>query len=293
MKVLLTGGTGFVGTPVRKLLKQQGVDLSLAVYETDPQLPEITKKYDVVRVNLLDETSRKNLLRTVQPEMLIHLAWYAAPNNFWQSPLNYDWLQASLDLFKLFADQGGKRCLITGTCAEYDWSHGGCLSEIETALAPSTFYGITKDALRRVCWSYAHLSGVSLLWCRLFWPYGPDEPEGRLFSSLQSSWREGKTAICRAGNLKRDYMHVDNIAEALVAAAFSDQEGAMNIASGRSLALGDLARNLAESLGKQDRLQIDQVTTGPGNPEEIYADVSRLRKIYTPEKPARKPDQRP
>jgi len=279
MKILLTGGTGFIGSRVTKLLKQRGVGFSLAVYEDDPELPILAREYDVVQVNLLEEKSRSNLLRTVKPDVLIHLAWYTEPNNFWQSTLNYDWLQASLDIFRKFAEYGGKRCIMTGTCAEYDWSEGGCFIEDQTPLAPATFYGIAKDALRRACQGYAIVSDISFLWCRLFWPYGPGEPEGRLFSSLKKDWDEGKTAICRAGNLKRDYMHVDDIAEALVAAVFAQQEGVINIASGKSVALGDLARQLAGSVGKQGLLQIGQVETGPGNPEEIFADVTRLRQI--------------
>ena len=280
MKILLTGGTGFIGSPVSRTLKQRGLDCTLAVYEHDPQLAMLEREYDLVRVNLLAEHSRADLMRKAKPDMLIHLAWYAEPNNYWQSPLNMDWLHASLDLFKRFVEQGGKRCLMTGTCAEYDWSEGGCFHEDTTAIAPSTFYGIAKDALRRACQGYAAVSGISFLWCRLFWPYGPGEPEGRLFTSLMKEWREGRSATCRAGNLKRDYMHVDDIAEALIAAAFSQEEGVMNVATGKSVALADLAHMLAENLGKQEQLRIGKEAIGPGNPEEIYADVRRLRHIY-------------
>jgi len=279
-KILLTGGTGFIGSPVSRVLKQCGLNFTLAVYEHDPQLAILERDYDVVRVNLLTEHSRSELMCNVKPDVLIHLAWYAEPNNFWQSPLNMNWLYASLDLFKHFVDQGGKRCLMTGTCAEYDWSEGGCFSENTTTIAPDTFYGIAKDALRRACQGYAAVSGISFLWCRLFWPYGPGEPEGRLFSFLMKEWREGRIATCRAGNFKRDYMYVDDIAVALVEAAFSQQEGVMNVASGKSVALGDMARMLARSMGKQELLHVGEVASGPGTPEEIYADVGRLRQIY-------------
>lgn len=93
-------------------------------------------------------------------------------------------------------------------------------------------------------------------------------------------WREGRIATCRAGNLKRDYMHVDDIADALVAAALSREEGIMNIASGKSAALGDLARTLAVRAGKEDALRIGGVVPGPGNPEDVYADVTRMQRVY-------------
>lgn len=280
MKILLTGGTGFIGAPLSRELKQRGHDFTLAVYGHDPQLPLLEKEFNIITVNLLNEASRTELMRRVQPDMLIHLAWYAEPNNFWQSPLNLDWLYASLDLFKHFGEHGGARCLMTGTCAEYDWRMGGCFSEKTTPLAPSTFYGIAKDALRRACEGYASICGISLLWCRLFWPYGPGEPNNRFFSSLMRDIRDGKTAICRAGNLKRDYMHVDDIAEALIAAAFSRETGAMNIASGQSVSLGMLAHMLAQSMGKKNFLQVETAPVGLGSPLDIYADISRLKSIH-------------
>ena len=106
MKILLTGGTGFIGAPVSRALKQQGHDFTLAVYGQDPQLSLLEKEFNIATVNLLSEMSRAELMRRVQPDMLIHLAWYAEPNNFWQSPLNLDWLYASLDLFKHFVEHG-------------------------------------------------------------------------------------------------------------------------------------------------------------------------------------------
>lgn len=137
--------------PCRQSAERRGIDFTLAVYEHDPQLETLERDYDVVRVNLLAENSRSELLRTVKPDMLLHLAWYAEPNNFWQSPRNLDWVYASLDLFNRFVKHGGTRCLMTGTCAEYDWSAGGCFDEEATPAAPSTSYGTAKDALRRVC----------------------------------------------------------------------------------------------------------------------------------------------
>ncbi len=78
-------------------------------------------------------------------------------------------------------------------------------------------------------------------------------------------------------------MHVDDIAEGLIAAALSREEGAMNVASGRSVALGDLARMLARAMGQNELLGVGTVPAGPGNPEEIYADTERLSRIYQAE----------
>jgi nucleoside-diphosphate-sugar epimerase len=188
-----------------------------------------------------------------------------------------DWLGASLDLIKIFAERGGKRIICLGSCSEYDWSAGGCFSEYSSPVSPSTFYGQTKDALRRAVQGYAAVKNLPFLWGRLFWPYGPGEAPERLLTSLARLMMAGQKAGCRAGNLKRDYIYIDDAAEALAAAICSNMEGILNIASGESVPLGYLAETLAEMLGLRHRLSIGSVPVSPGNPEEIKGDIRRLR----------------
>lgn len=279
MTILLTGGTGFIGTPFRSRLARQNVDV---YFTTSHPAEYFTGQGGIpVQCDLLSEQGRIAAVEEAGADTLVHLAWYAEPNNFWNSPRNLEWVSASLDLVRRFVENGGKRCVVAGTCAEYDWSEGGCFSESKTLLRPATYYGAAKDALRRVLQGYAAITDLSFLWCRLFWPYGPGEPEGRLLSSLIKDLRDGRTATCRAGNLKRDYMHVDDIAEALSSVIFSNLEGAVNIASGKAVSLGELATVLAELAGAPELLQVGSVPIGPGTPEEIFADAELLRSVCT------------
>ena len=58
----------------------------------------------------------------IRPEVLIHLAWYAEHGKYWTSPENVRWVEASLALLRGFAAAGGRRVVMAGTCAEYEWS---------------------------------------------------------------------------------------------------------------------------------------------------------------------------
>ena len=55
------------------------------------------------------------------PTHLLHLAWYAEPGLFWRSPENLRWVEASLRLLRAFAEHGGQRAVMAGSCAEYAW----------------------------------------------------------------------------------------------------------------------------------------------------------------------------
>ena len=54
-----------------------------------------------------------------RPTHLLHLAWYAEPGEYWTSPENLDWVEASLRLLRAFERRAG--AVFAGTCAEYEW----------------------------------------------------------------------------------------------------------------------------------------------------------------------------
>ena len=86
---------------------------------------------------------------SVQPTHLLHLAWFAVPGQFWTSPENLRWVQASLELLSVFESVGGRRLVVAGSCDEYEWSDVDC-DEHDTPLRPATLYGTCKHALHLV-----------------------------------------------------------------------------------------------------------------------------------------------
>ena len=107
------------------------------------------------------------LVREVRPTHLLHLAWYAEHHAYWTAPQNLDWVGASLRLVRAFAEQGGTRAVLAGTCAEYDWTQGVCV-EGATPIRPRGLYGVAKDAVRRVVEAFAAGAGLSAAWGRIF-----------------------------------------------------------------------------------------------------------------------------
>ena len=271
-RVLATGATGFIGAQVLEPLRRAGHELHAVSRTARP--PDA----DVVwhDVDLLAPGAAARLVAEIRPEKLMHLAWYAEHGRFWTAPENVAWAEATLSLLRAFVDAGGRRVVIGGTCAEYDWSHA-VLSEATTPLAPATLYGISKHATRLLAAAYAREVGFELAWGRVFFLYGPGEAPERLVPSIARALLAGEEAQTTSGTQVRDFMHVSDVGAAFAALLDSPVQGPVNIATGQGVAVRDLVELVGRHVGHPELLRIGALPQRDGEPPELVADVAILR----------------
>jgi nucleoside-diphosphate-sugar epimerase len=111
----------------------------------------------------------------------------------------------------------------------------------------------------------------------VFYAYGPYEHPNRLVASIIRSLLTGKPTTCLAGNLQRDFLHVYDVADALVTLLLSKVEGAINIGSGEAIAIADVVRRTAQLLGRAELVRVEATMPTEQNPPRIVADATRLR----------------
>ena len=269
-RVVLTGASGFVGRQALAPLLAAGHEVH-ALARRAPA-PEERAGASWHEVDLL---AGADVLAEIEPDVLVHLAWYAEHGEFWRSPENVRWVEASLALLRAFAAAGGRRAVIAGTCAEYEWSRE--LYPEDAPLRPSTLYGSAKHGLHLLAAAFAEQVGLELAWARLFFLYGPHEDPGRFVPSIVRPLLRGEPARMTEGAQRRDFLHVADAGAALAALAGSELTGPLNLASGEAVALRDIARQIGELSGRPELLQIGVLPTREGEPPELRADVHRLR----------------
>jgi nucleoside-diphosphate-sugar epimerase len=267
-RVLLTGATGFVGRHALTALSDAGHEVHALARRRGADAPGVIWH----EVDLL---AGCEIVGEIEPEILVHLAWYAEHGSFWSSPENVRWVQASLALLRAFAAAGGRRAVMAGTCAEYEWSRE--VYREDAPLAPATLYGAAKHGLHTVAAAYAEQAGLSLAWGRLFFLYGPHEDPRRFVPSIIVPLLRGEPAQMTAGNQRRDFLHTSDAGAAFAALAGSELEGAINVASGEAVELREIAERIAERTGRRELLQIGARPTPAGEPPALLADVGRLR----------------
>lgn len=273
-RVLVTGATGFVGRPTVDALAASGA------WEVHAcaRRPDRTSAQGVHwhQADLLAPDGPESLFQLIRPTHLVHLAWHVEPGAFWTDPGNVGWVEATLRLARAFTSAGGRRMLAVGSCAEYGPCEGSCM-EATTPLRPSTLYGACKSATGQVLQAWGSQVGVDVVWARLFNLFGPREAPGRLVPDIVSALRAGEPVALSAGTQVRDYMHVSDAAAALVHVLSSDLVGAVNVGSGRGVAVREVAETLGEVLGRPELLMFGQRTSAPDDAAGVVADVTRLR----------------
>jgi nucleoside-diphosphate-sugar epimerase len=267
-RLLVTGATGFLGVPcvarataefeVHAAARGSGPPFTGVVYHT---------------CDLFDAEQVNTLLATVRPTHLLHLAWIATPGVYWTSPENYRWVEASKHLLTAFAERGGQRAVVAGTCAEYDWTAAGACNEFTTPTRPATVYGRCKNELCEWC----ERCGVSVAWARLFFLYGPGEHSARLVPSVARALLAGDVAECSGGTQQRDFLHTTDVADALLALLQSDITGPVNVGSGEPVAVRSVIETVAEECGRPELVRFGARPTPANDPPLLVADVTRLR----------------
>lgn len=249
MCVLVTGAGGFIGRAVVARLRAEGAQVHAPGRELD----------------LLEPQAVAACVMRLRPSHLVHLAWTTAPGRYWEDPANDAWVEASLALLRAFAAAGGRHAFMAGSCAEYDWTHGE-LDEATTPLRPSSRYGRCKAALGRRVLHPGTAPGVALAWGRIHFPYGPGEREQRLVPQLARRLLSGLPAPTGPAAVARDFIHVDDLAAAIVRLAQAGHHGALDLCSGHSTEVGTIARQLARAAGREDLLRLGQLPARPGEP---------------------------
>ena len=270
-RVLVTGATGFIGRQALAPLRSRGFDVHAVARRRGTDDGATWHEAD-----LLEPGEAERIVDAARPTHLLHLAWFAEHGEYWESPENVRWVEASLRLLRAFHGQGGVRAVFAGTCAEYDWDYGWC-SEDVTPLLPRTLYGVSKNALRALVDAFAGQTALSTAWGRIFFLHGPYERPARFVSSVSRALVVGERVPVSHGRQVRDFLHVADVADAFAALLTSDVLGPVNIASGEPRTIVSVLEVISDICQCPDLVQIGAVESPPDDPPLIVADIRRLR----------------
>lgn len=246
-RVLLTGGTGFVGANLTRRLLREGHEVHLLVHGdyTSWRIAGIASEVQLHQVDLSDADRLSTVVERIRPDWIFHLAAYGA----YSSQMNiHKMIQTNItgtvNLVEACLKTGFDSFVNTGSSSEYGFK-GYAPSETDW-IEPNSNYAITKASATLFCRYIAMSRHTRLVTLRLYSVYGPYEDPTRLIPTLIVRGLQGELPLLVQPNVARDYVFIEDVDDAYMIAVSKDEKefGAIyNIGTGIETSLLKVVEN--------------------------------------------------
>jgi len=271
MRMLVTGGTGFIGSHVTERLLDVGHEVvALDNYATSRRdtLAQARPRLRVVEGDIGDETATNRLFGEFEPEVVLHCAASYKDPDAWAEDVRTN-VQGTVNVVRAAQASRVRRLIYFQTALCYGSRPKDQPVTLATPLQPENSYAITKTAGEQ----YIALSGLEFLSLRLANMYGPRNLSGPLptfFSRLAAGKR------CFAVNTRRDFVFVDDLVAVAVAAAEGrGRPGYYHVSSGSDYSIKELYDAVAKAMGVRE--PVEERERGADDAPTILLDPSRTQ----------------
>jgi UDP-glucuronate 4-epimerase len=298
MRVLVTGGAGFIGSHLVEKLLAAGHEVVILDDFNDFYDPQIkhaniagfAKDVTVCHVDLRDSESVRSFFHREKVDAIAHLAARAGVRPSIQHPqLYYDTnVTGTLHLLEAARVTGVERFILASSSSVYGAAKTIPFSEDEHLTQTLSPYAATKVAAEFLCSTYSHLYNLRVVALRYFTVYGPRQrPDLAIHQFTRRIYAGQPIDQFGDGSTRRDYTYIDDVIQGTLAAL--QYEGALfdifNLGESQTIQLKDLIAAIENALEKSAR--INQLPEQPGDMPLTCADISKARRLlgYKPTTP--------
>jgi UDP-glucuronate 4-epimerase len=312
MKVLVTGGAGFIAFHVTQRLLNRGdqvVGIDNLNDYYDPNLKQarldelmaisekVSGEFSFLKIDIADRAAMDELFKEHQFDGVINLAAQAGVRYSLENPHAYaeSNIMGFLNVLEGCRHSEVGHLVYASTSSVYGANTKVPFSEHDMADHPLQFYAATKRANELMAHSYSHLYQLPTTGLRFFTVYGPwGRPDMALFMFTKNIIDEKPIKVFNHGNHTRDFTYVEDIADGVVAALDrtstpdprwrADSPDAsmsagpyrvFNIGNNSPVKLGEYIEAIEEVVGK--KAIKDLLPLQPGDVLDTYADVTEFK----------------
>lgn len=268
-KVVVTGGAGFIGSHLVQRLLNEGSkvlvldNLSVGNEEFIPE-GALFKKMDIRSRNL------DSVMAEFEPDIVVHLAAvhyipYCNANPEETFDVNVMGTRNVLKASK------AKMFLFSSSAAVYPPLNRPLTEDL---YGPIDIYGKTK----LICEDLVRLYSEEAIIARLFNVYGPNDPNLHVIPEIFKQINDGKREL-KLGNLtpKRDYIHVDDVCEALIVLLKHGNSGKYNVGTGNEYSVKQIVDIISEIIGEEINIIKDAKRVRKVEREHLLADITKIK----------------
>ncbi len=294
MKILVTGGAGFIGSFTCKALLERGDQVVCIDNLNDYYNPKLkehrlkqfekNKNFRFYREDIANAEKLKEIFEMEKPEKIIHLAARAGVRESVKHPLLYE--EANLKALTVILElsKNIKNFVFASTSAIYGDSKEIPFKESQVIGATQSFYAVSKLAGENICGYYAEVFKIPITCLRFFTVYGPStRPDMAIFKFTHRIFHEKEIDAYGFGKLKRDFTYVTDIVDGIISALDKGLKfEIINLGNENPHEVNYLISLIEKNLNK--KAKINYVPKPPGDVDITYADTTKAKTLlnYNP-----------
>lgn len=283
MRVLITGGAGFIGAHLANRLVEHGVGVRVLDDLSSGDPTNLRPGINFNRGDVRDLPKLWSLLQGV--DVVFHLAALVSVPASVLYPREYNDVNVggTVAVLEACRDVGVQRVVLASSATVYGDQPQQPVTE-EMAPHPAVPYAVSKLAAERYLFTIGRLSGFETVALRIFNAYGPGQPLPPTHAPviplfMQQIIGRGSVIVFGSGQQTRDYVYIDDVVDALVSASTAskvDQE-IINVGSGQETSM----RQLIEQIGATVHAQASVIenTEASGGIQHLVADLTKARQL--------------
>jgi UDP-glucuronate 4-epimerase len=290
MKILVTGGAGFIGSHVVRGLLQTGTTVAILDDFNDFYDPQIKRanvkafngQAEVIEADIRNASAMKDVVGRGGYDSIIHIAARAGVRPSVQNPSAYieTNVVGTYNLVEAARLAGVGQFLLASSSSVYGMA--GKVPFSEDLALPQTLspYAATKLAAEHLCGSYSHLYELAVVVMRFFTVYGPAQrPDLAIHKFTDSIYRGRSVQQYGDGTTRRDYTYVDDIVQGVLGALKYRRTPfeIFNLGENQTTTLTDLIVSIENALGK--KAIIEHLPEQQGDMPLTCADIDKARAL--------------
>jgi len=291
MKILVTGGAGFIGSHLaKKLMDREDKVVIIDNFNNyyDPKLKHsrvknILKghKFKLYKGDIRDFKLLEKIFKKEKVDKIVHLAAMAGVRHSLRDPVSYADINimGTLNLLQLSVKYKIKNFVYASSSSVYGNNKKLPFAEIDSVDHPISIYAATKKADELVAHVYSHIYKLPTTGLRFFTVYGPwGRPDMALFLFTDAIIKGKTIQVNNYGKMTRNFTYVDDIVNGTIKVLDANLPyGVMNIGGDKEDTLLRFIEVIEENVGKKAKKKL--VPLPPGDVIATVADIRKLRKL--------------
>jgi UDP-glucuronate 4-epimerase len=296
MKVIVTGGAGFIGSHLARALLARGESVAViddfnAFY--DPKLkrenvePHLDNpNFTLHELDIRDLDAVRKAIEAERPEVVCHLAARAGVRPSIEEPILYEEVNClgTLNILESVKGLGLKNFVFAASSSVYGLNSKSPFSEEDPITMPISPYASTKRAGELMAFTYSHLYDIPVTCLRFFTVYGEaGRPEMAVANFTRHIYDGTVLEVYGDGSAVRDFTYIGDIIDGVIGSVYKPfKYEIINIGGSKTIDVSGLISTIEDKLGK--KAKIKYLEAAPGDVPLTYADVSKAGSLigYAP-----------